>query len=258
MLIDTHCHIHDEDYPINADQAIESAVNCGVQKMICIGTSVSNSKLALDFAANRQPIYVAIGVHPHESKGGIEGLEELIIANKNLGKLVAIGEIGLDYHYDFSPRSVQADILRQQIKLAVKYDLPIIFHVRESYDDFWLIYDEFINDGYKIKGVIHSFTDNEKNLNEALKRGLFIGVNGFSTFVKDEAQKRLFIDLPIEKLMLETDAPYLTPAPFRGRVNEPAFVNTIAEYLSLARNISVDKIETTTTANASKLFNLFI
>jgi TatD DNase family protein len=223
-------------------------------KMSCIGTSAADSRVAVEFALKHEGIFASVGVHPHESKDGLDDLAEIIETNKSL--IVAIGEIGLDYHYDHSPRDVQIQTLKAQIDLALKYNLPIIFHVREGYDDFWPIFDEYISKGQKIRGVLHSFTDTMENAQEGLKRGLYIGVNGYSTFVKDESQKAMFAALPLDKILLETDAPYLTPTPFRGKVNEPAFVSEIAEHQAAIRQISFDEVAAATTANACALFNL--
>ncbi len=250
MLIDTHCHIHEANYQLDADEVISRAHAAGVMQMICVGTSVSDSRVAVDFALKHDDVFVAVGVHPHEVKDGLDGLIDIIESGKS--KLVAVGEIGLDYHYNRSPHDVQVQVLRSQIELALEHDLPIIFHVREAFDDFWPIFD-----GYKgIRGVLHSFTDNQKNADEALKRGLYIGVNGYSTFARDESQKAMFAGLPLDKILLETDAPYLTPLPFRGKINESAFVRNIAEFQGLIRRISIDEVADTTTANARNLFKL--
>jgi len=161
-----------------------------------------------------------------------------------------VGEIGLDYFYTHSPRDVQITALKIQIEVALKHDLPIVFHVREAFDDFWPIFDAYPG----IRGVLHSFTDSQTHLDEALKRGLYIGVNGISTFTKDETQKAMFDAIPLGRLMLETDAPFLTPNPFRGKVNESAFVRNIAEYHAERRGITIDEIAEATTANAHALF----
>ena len=169
-----------------------------------------------------------------------------------LRKLVAIGEIGLDYFYTHSPRDVQILALEAQIDLALRHNLPIIFHVREAFDDFWPIFDNF----HGIRGELHSFTDSAQSLEEGLKRGLYIGVNGISTFTKDSAQQEMFTSVPLDKMLLETDAPFLTPVPFRGKVNEPAFVEVIAEHHARIRGLSVAEIAEATTANAHALFAL--
>ena len=248
MFIDTHCHIHDANYPLDIGDTISRAHMAGVGQMICVGTSVQSSKDALEFASQHENIYASIGVHPHDTKGGLEGLSELAAKPH----LVAVGEIGLDYFYTHSPREVQIQALEGQINLALTHNLPIIFHVREAFDDFWPIFDNFPG----IRGVLHSFTDTSKNVEQALKRNLFIGVNGISTFTKDAAQQQMFAALPLEKLLLETDAPFLTPVPLRGKVNEPAFVRSVAEYHAAIRNISLEEIAEKTSANARALFAL--
>ena len=252
MLIDTHCHIHDDDYVLDSEAVIERAHQAGVMQMICVGTSEANSRLALEFANNHDGIYASVGIHPHEAKDGLGRLEDIIKLAVLPHKLVAVGEIGLDYHYNHSPRDVQARVLKAQIELALKYNLPIIFHVREAFDDFWKILDNYSG----IRGVLHSFTDTNDNANEALKRGLYIGVNGFCTFTKDKTLMSMFAALPVDKLLVETDAPYLTPIPFRGKVNEPAFVSNIADFCGLSHQISVDEVKKITTTNAQLLFNL--
>lgn len=247
MLIDTHCHIHEADYPLNADEVIQYALEAGVEKMICVGTSEESSKRAVEFASTRQNIFASIGVHPHDTKDGWQKITDL--TDK---KIVAVGEIGLDYYYTHSPKEVQIKALEGQIDLALRRNLPIIFHVRDAFSDFWPIFDNF----HGIRGELHSFTDTKQHLDEALKRDLFIGVNGISTFTKDETQKSMFAGVPLSKLLLETDAPFLTPVPFRGRVNEPGFVKGVAEHQALVRGLSLEQIATTTSANAAALFAL--
>jgi len=251
MLIDTHCHIHDFNlYTLNPDETIIRAHEAGVMQMICIGTNVTDSRVAVKFASSHEEVYASVGAHPHELKDGLGGLEEIIKSCSK--KIVAIGEIGLDYHTSDTPHDEQIQAFETQIQLALKYDLPIIFHVREAFDDFWPVFDKYQG----IRGVLHSFTDTIENAREGLKKGLYIGVNGYSTFIKDQSQKDMFASLPLDKIILETDAPFLTPVPFRGKVNEPAFVRNIADYQSNIRQISLDEVAKTTTANAQSLFNL--
>lgn len=248
MLIDTHCHIHEAAYPLPIDETLERARMAGVQRMICVGTSQQSSEETVTFAAEREGIFATIGVHPHDTKDGYRNLSTLA----GQPKVVAVGEIGLDYFYAHSPREVQIEALEWQIDLALRHNLPIVFHVREAFDDFWPIFDNFQG----IRGELHSFTDNQTNLDAGLQRGLLIGVNGISTFTKDPQQQELFARVPLEKMLFETDAPFLTPRPFRGKVNEPAFVKVIAEHHAALRGISVEEIAHTTTANADALFAL--
>ncbi len=247
MLIDTHCHIHEADYPLSIDQTIQHAHDSGVDQFLCVGTSIDSSRRAVAFAAEHPEAFATIGVHPHDTKDGWQELTTIIDKS-----VVAIGEIGLDYYYNHSPRDIQIKALEWQIDLALKNNLPIVFHVRDAFDDFWPIFDSFTG----IKGELHSFTDNAVKLEEGLKRGLYVGVNGISTFTKDDAQKAVFASIPLDRLLLETDAPFLTPAPHRGTPNEPAFVRYIAEYHARLRNISVEEVAQATTANAHSLFSL--
>ena len=247
MLIDTHCHIHESNYPLDIGDVLTRARHHGVNQMICVGTSEQSSKEAVDFAGNHEHVYAAIGVHPHDTKDGysIEGL----FGDPNV---VAVGEIGLDYFYTHSPREVQVKALEAQIQMALDHNKPIIFHVREAFEDFWPIFDNFSG----IRGELHSFTDTKEQLEKALMRGLHIGINGISTFTKDEAQKEMFASIPVERLLLETDAPFLTPIPFRGKVNEPAFVRSVAEHHAKIRGLSLDELAAVTTTNATALFAL--
>jgi TatD DNase family protein len=256
MLIDTHCHIHDVDYPLNGDEVIARAHQAGVMKMICIGTDPDNSRRAIKFVSGRDGLFASAGIHPHYAKDGVGDLGQII---KSAGdKLVAIGEIGLDYYYNNSPREDQIELLNKQIELALKYNLPIIFHVRDAYDDFWSVLDNFESAEPKIRGVLHCFTGTMENAEKGLARGLYFGINGISTFTKDDLQKAMFAALPLDRVLFETDAPFLTPAPFRGKikVNEPAFIKNIAEYNGAIRQITFDEIANVTTVNASKLFSI--
>ena len=248
MLIDTHCHIHESNYPLDIGDVLSRAHHGGINQMICVGTNEQSSKEAVEFAHNHEHIYAAIGVHPHDTKDGYRAIEALF-GDPNV---VAVGEIGLDYFYTHSPREMQIKALEAQLQLALDHNLPIVFHVREAFADFWPIFDNF----HGIKGELHSFTDTKSQLEQGLSRGLYIGVNGISTFTKDEAQKEMFASIPVERLLLETDAPFLTPTPFRGKVNEPAFVRSVAEHHAKIRGLSLDEIASATTANATALFAL--
>jgi TatD DNase family protein len=248
MLVDTHCHIH-ESYELPLGEVIEAAQNDGVAQYICVGTSQDSSRQAVQFADVHTEAFAAIGVHPHETSDGFETIAALA---ESSDKIVAVGEIGLDYFYTHSPREVQIAALKAQIEIALKHDLPIIFHAREAFDDFWPIFDSYEG----IRGVLHSFTDSMENMQKAIAKGLYIGVNGISTFTKDEAQKAMFDAIPLERIMFETDAPFLTPAPFRGKINQPAYVKIVAEYHANRRGISLEEIANASTQNARALFQL--
>lgn len=245
MLIDTHCHIHESSYPLDIAEVLSRLESAGVSTYVCVGTSIESSREAIDFCAQHDRAFASVGVHPHDTKDGYD-IGELA---RQPG-VIAIGEIGLDYYYSHSPKQTQVMALRAQLDVAVQCDLPVIFHVREAFDDFWPIFDSYEG---RIRGVLHSFTDTKENLQKALDRGLYIGVNGISTFTKDDVQREMFDAIPLDRLLFETDAPFLTPHPFRGKVNEPAFVRTVAEYHAQRRRLSLEAIALQTTKNAQAL-----
>lgn len=248
-LVDTHCHIHDtEFYPENREDAYRQSRVAGVV-MLCVGTDVRSSREAVEFCATHEGAYPIVGIHPHEARDNDpEEIRHLIDAHRS--EIIGIGEIGLDYFYDHSPHEDQQRVLRAQLALACEYELPVSFHVREAFSDFWPIVDEFP----EIRGVLHSFTDTQANLDEALRRGFKIGVNGISTFTKDELQQRLYRELPLEHIVLETDAPFLTPVPFRGKMNIPAYVGSVAEHQANLKHVSLDEVCRITTKNARSVF----
>jgi len=166
--------------------------------------------------------------------------------------VVAVGECGLDFHYNHSPRAAQIKALEFQIELALAAELPLILHVREAFDDFWPIFDNY----KALRGVLHSFTDSAASLDKALARGLLIGVNGIATFTKDPAQLEVYRVIPLEKLVLETDAPFLAPAPHRNAINEPKNVALVADFLSAMRGEERQTLAAATTRNARQLFGI--
>ena len=249
MLIDTHCHIHEDNYPLDREAVLDVARASGVDKILVVGTDMKSSLAAVEFAATHDDVWSILGVHPHEAKFGIDGLESLLIKPK----VVGVGEIGLDYFYNHSPRETQIEMLNQQLELALKYDLPISFHVREAFDDFWPIIDNFAG---RARGVVHSFTDSIQNLEQALNRDFMIGVNGIATFNKDPGQHKMYQSIPLERMVLETDAPFLSPAPHRGQPNQPSFVKEIAEFLADLHKSEFDEVASKTTAAAERLFGI--
>ena len=250
-FVDTHCHLHAEEYGFDQNQVLKNAKESGVTKIICIGTDPKDSTAAVKFAAEHEEVFASVGLIPHDAKQGQQSLDAIegLISQP---KVVAIGEIGLDFFYTHSPKKDQVKALNFQIGIALKHDLPIIFHVRDAYPEFWQIFDDFKG----IKGVCHSFSATRKELDQILERGLYVGLNGIVTFSKNKKQIEAFKAAPLDKLLLETDAPYLTPAPFRGRINESMYVESIAKFLSDLRGEPLDKIARATTDNASKLFKI--
>jgi TatD DNase family protein len=267
-LFDTHCHLHElveklspvydkwreDGVERDPDEVIARAHDAGVQRMICIGTSVEDSRLAVDFVGDREDVWASIGIHPHEAQR-YTGRKELLDAFAGLADrpgVVAVGECGLDYFYGHSPKDAQVELLEFQIELALKHDLPLSFHVREAFDDFWPIFERYQG----VRGVLHSFTDSQANLERALAHGLYIGMNGIATFAKNEDQKAMYRAIPTDRLVLETDAPFLTPTPYRGTICEPYHTAAVAEFGAKSRSMSLEDFAAQTTANARMLFGV--
>jgi TatD DNase family protein len=270
-LTDTHCHIHEAvadtkgDNPTRSlwlrggnvpdpDEIIQAAKSAGVTRLVCVGTTVEDSELSVNFVQNRQNCWASIGLHPHEASHYADNAEAIDrfrqLADKP--KVVAIGETGLDYYYEHSPKADQKKLLRMQLGLAADKNLPLIFHIRDAFKDFWRIYDNFKG----LRGVVHSFTATRQDLDEVLARGLYVGLNGIMTFTKNQEQLLAAKAIPLQNLLLETDAPFLTPAPYRGTICEPKHVGVTAEFLAGLRDEDMAALAQATTQNACNLFGL--
>lgn len=270
-VIDTHCHIHDSEfintYGVDPSEVLQAAHAAGVEKLICVGTSVQSSREAVAFAEKHDNVYASIAVHPHEAatmtdESMHKTMQELSVIDSN--KIVAIGECGLDYYYHQDKKIIEQQkmLLRLHLDLAKKRDLPMIFHVRQAkqaektqnndvFDDFFSV-----TKPYDIRGVVHSFSSNRAHAEQIIASGLYIGLNGIMTFTTDESQLDAARYVPSEKMLIETDAPYLTPKPFRGIMNEPKHVILITQFLSELRGESQAFLAKQTTENAKKLFQL--
>jgi TatD DNase family protein len=256
-LFDTHAHIHFPDYPLDREETWQSARQAGVTRMIAVGCRLEDSRGAVELARGRDGIWASVGIHPHEaedflSRPGAREEFEALLQNLKADKIVAIGEIGLDYYYEHSSKQKQVELLEWQLGLAEKFELPVLFHVRDAFDDFWPIYDRF---NVK-KGLIHSFTGVSADVDEILKRGMLIALNGIMTFSKQTEQLEAAKLIPLEKLVLETDAPYLTPKPFRGKICKPEHVKLTAEFLAGLRGETFERLAAQSTENARKFFNV--
>ena len=254
QLVDTHCHVHSVDYPISIEDVDAHSAEAGVECLIAVGCDAADSQRVVDFAADRPNTWAVVGQHPHEAKFGEEPLKQIrsLVENAKTNKIVGVGECGLDYFYGHSTKEDQEKTLRYQIELALEYNLPLVFHVREAFGDFWPIFDSY--DG--IRGELHSYTDDSTNLSKAIERGLYIGVNGIMTFTRNDWQLEVARTIPLDKLLLETDSPFLTPVPLRGKVNEPAHVLQIATFISDLRQMPISELAQHTTTNARQLFSI--
>lgn len=279
-LVDTHCHIHeatlDDEIGLSEDQQItrskwikagspkpediiKRAKEAGVTKLICVGTTASDSELAVRFVADMTDCFASIGIHPHEAEDHLEYDFDKFAELAKQPKVVAVGEIGLDYYYEHSSKSAQKQILVKQLEVAKMHNLPVIFHVRGSkyaptgaFNDLFAILSDFEG----VRGVVHSFTADNATLDKILALGLYIGLNGIMTFTKDQSQLEVAKQVPTDKLLLETDAPYLTPNPHRGKICEPMYLRETAVFLADLRGEKLEDLARYTTDNARKLFKI--
>src|SRR3954471_1910728 len=259
QFIDSHCHIDGPEYDTDRDEVIARARDAGVATMLNVGTGDPHSgafERAVELAEKHRDIYAAIGVHPHDAKLFDVRAEQRLtsLAQQSL-RVVAWGEIGLDYHYDHSPREVQRDVFRRQLKIARELDLPVVIHSREADDDTLEILQAELA-GYDRAGVLHCFGGSLQMAQAAIELGFFISFAGNLTFKKAEDLREVARQLPLERLLVETDCPYLTPVPFRGKRNEPARVVETARFLAELQGQSVEAIAAATTGNFEHLFGV--
>jgi TatD DNase family protein len=252
-LVDTHCHLQFDKLAENIDDVMNGAAEAGVVRMICVGTSVADSRTAIEYAAEFDNVWAAVGAHPHDGKHfDYKNDPDKLRGLAAKGKVVAFGEIGLDFYKDYSPRDEQEKLFRCQLEIGLAAGLPIIFHVRDAWQDFWRIMEDYGD----VKGVVHSFSSGTKQMDKALERGFYIGMNGIMTFTRDHAQLDAAKHLPLDRFLLETDAPFLTPEPYRGQICEPKHTAATAEFLAELRDEPIEKLAEATTKNAKELFGI--
>ncbi len=252
QLIDTHCHLEMEQFDGDRDEMIRRAEAAGIATMITVGSDLSSTARALELAERYPALFVSAGVHPHEARRAGDDAFEKLRSYTAHPKIVAIGETGLDYHYDHSPRDVQKTVFRRHLELAAECGLPAIIHCREAWDDTVGI----LKESGTSRGVLHCFSGDRKMAAEVISLGYHVSIAGPVTFRKADDLREVARLVPDEYLLIETDAPYLSPEPFRGRRNEPASMIHTARRIAELRGISLDDIARITTLNARRLFSL--
>jgi len=256
-LIDTHCHLAHGRLHGQLANVLERAEQAGVIAAVCAAGDLHESKTALDLARRHANVYCMAGVHPHEAAAAPEGYLGQIRHLAGDADNVAIGEIGLDYHYDFSPRDVQRRVFAEQLDLAGKLRKPIVIHTREAFEDTITILGDSRVDGSRV--VFHSFAEDESHAGRVLDLGAAIGLSGIATFKKTGYLRRAAAIVPGDRILIETDAPYLSPEPVRKmKTNEPANVAHVCACLAAVRNMSPERFAEVTTANAARFFGLDI
>jgi TatD DNase family protein len=259
VFVDSHCHIDGPEYDADRDEVIARAREAGVLTMLNVGTGDPHSGAidrAVDLAEKQEGIYAAVGVHPHDAKLFDESAEHRLVGLvRQSTRVIAWGEIGLDYHYDHSPRDVQREIFRRQLRLARELDLPVVIHSRAADDHTMTILREEMT-GYRRAGVLHCFGGSLVMAQHAIALGFYISFAGNLTFKKAEELREVARAIRLDRLLIETDCPYLTPIPFRGKRNEPARVIETARCLAAIHDKEVEEIGRVTSENFATLFGV--
>ena len=251
MYIDTHCHLYKEYYN-NIDEVIKECINNGVTKFIVNGCDMKSNMEVLELAHKYKEVYAAIGFHPTELEDFKEEYFAWLENNISDNKVVAIGEIGLDYHYDNTDKEKEIYVFRKQLDIAEKYNMPIIVHTRDAIGDTFNILKE-----YDLRGSIHSYSGSVEMAREFIKLGYMIGIGGVVTFKNAKNIKEVVKEIDLEYIILETDSPYLTPDPYRGTQNSPKYIPIIAKCIADIKNVTEDDIIRISTANAERVFDFY-
>ncbi|MBS1807061.1 MAG: TatD family hydrolase [Acidobacteria bacterium] len=261
MLIDSHAHLDTPAFDADRDEVIARARAQGVELFLEIaGSDVAKGSLDTGIALAEQHdfIYVAVGLHPHEASIYDEALEQKFLQLAAHAKVIGWGEIGLDYYYDHSPRDVQQQVFRRQLELALQIKMPVIIHTRDAEDDTIQLLREawFDRGGAEIGGIIHCFTGTQKLADAALAMGFLISFSGVVTFKNAAELRAVATTTPLDRLLVETDCPYLAPVPYRGKRNEPSFVRETATCLAALHEMSLEEMARLTSENFRRLFRL--
>ena len=256
MLIDSHAHIQGNEYANEVDAIIERAREAGVEKIIAVGGAgdMSSNTEAIALAASYDNVYATVGMHPHDAKDvGEDELRELRTLTAQ-PKVVAVGETGLDYYYNHSPHDVQRRVFIHFIHMARETGLPIVVHERDAAKDAAELLR--CEGAAKLRGVIHCFTGNYEAACDYLNLGFYLSFTGIITFKNAEALREVVRKVPLERMLVETDSPYLTPVPHRGRRNEPAYVRFVAEMIAKVKGVTLEEIARITSRNTTALFGI--
>lgn len=253
-LIDTHAHLDFPKFDKDRTEVINRAIDSGIEKIVNIGSNMTSSRNSVELSRRYDEIYSVIGIHPHNADSfDLNVSKKLKKLSKN-EKVVAIGEIGLDFHYDNSPREKQKQAFRAQIRLAKTLDLPIVIHTRDADKQTLEILKE--ENAGDLGGIMHCFASDKKMAREILNLGFNIAFGGLITFNNLSNLREVVSEVPLNKILVETDAPYLTPEPYRGKRNEPSYIKYVADKIAEVKNVSLEKVAKETTANAKKVYEI--
>lgn len=256
-FIDSHAHLSNQAVALQIETILERAKEAGVASIINICTSIDELRRGLKLAETYPWIYTAAATTPHDAEIEGEDVFPIMAAHAQSGKLVAIGETGLDYFYYRETKESQKKLLKSYLHLALDCKLPVIIHCRDAFEDFFNILDrEYLVNGTHGPGVLHCFTGTVQEAEEVIKRGWYLSLSGIVTFKRSEELREVAKRVPLDQLLIETDTPYLAPQNQRGKPNEPAFLPETAELIASIRGISLAELAEAISSNASKLFNL--
>ena len=254
LLFDSHCHLDDEKFDADRAETIARMREGGVARCVCVGSDLPSSRRCIDLAERHDCIWAAAGVHPHEAKDAPMDYSDQLRTLLAHPRVVALGEIGLDYYYDFSPRDIQQRVMNEQIDLALDMDVPVIFHIRDAHGD---MFDLLRARGGRLPaGVIHCCSASAEMVREYLKMGFYISFAGPITFKNAAAPVAASREVPLDRLLIETDSPYLAPVPLRGRRNEPANVRYILEKQAEIHGVAPEELAEITFRNACALYRI--
>jgi TatD DNase family protein len=252
FFIDTHCHLEMSAYDSDREEVIMRAESAGVKRIVTVGSDVGSSDAAVRMAREYENVYATVGIHPHDAKDYNRDVESALTEWAKDEKTIAIGETGLDYHYEHSPRGIQQEIFEKQLNLAENLDLPVVVHSRSAREDtLRILRKSGVN-----RGVMHCFSGDQDMAEQAMSMGFYISFAGPVTFKNSRSLSEIVLSVPDEYILLETDSPYLTPSPYRGKRNEPAYLVHTAQKIAELRGVSRDDIARITTLNADRLFQL--
>lgn len=254
-MIDSHAHLDDEAFDDDRDQVINALYENGIDFIVNIACDLKSSKTSQELAKTYENIYATVGVHPHDAITYTDEVEETLKILAQEKKVVAVGEIGLDYYYDNSPRHIQKEVFKRQLKLAHELGKNVVVHSRDASQDTFDILKE-AHDKYEFKAVIHCYSQSLEMLKEYLRLGDYISLGGAVTFKNSKIRKEVAKIVPLDRLLLETDCPYMTPVPYRGKRNEPKYVNIVAEYIADLRGISKSDLVKVADENTKRFYNI--
>lgn len=253
-LFDTHCHIDEERFDSDRSEVLQRMREAGVLNCVCVGSDMETSRRVIAFAENTQNVYAAVGVHPHEAKGFRQEDLQTLQGWFTHPKVKALGEIGLDYYYDHSPRDIQREVFQKQLELGYDAGMPVILHVRDAHGDVTELLRT--RQGKLPRGILHCYSGSWESARAYLDMGFYISLAGPVTFKKAPAQWEVAQKVPLDRLLVETDSPYLSPEPVRGRRNEPANVRYVAEKVAQLRGIPFAELAELTTRNARAIYGI--